>query len=399
MTPKPEPFVKLHPLFLLIAAVVAFAFVPLGCVMSPAGAGGLGTRSAGNLQLNIKQESAARDGHVKGTDPATGQEVEATGAVVVFIMGNSAQLEAGKATDLGASSGVQLNSPNGQQTTTLTAHELRAAERLKQMQTDADAKAKAEAEAKDRDKDAGADLPPPDTGSGKADNADTTPPVEGETPPAGDNQTGDTTIMRHEQLGVTELTSDKIYAKSIYTGGDPANGDLGTTRAIAYGTPGTGVTAVEHSVDGVNYLSILTLDEVALTIGDNAALSGGALIYTFPAGSIVVRGVRRSLAMTLTTGTPKTDTPELGLGTTQGTGANATLGAVAATAEDVSGPQAMADINGTVAVLTDALNKVIESAGAHTVYLNHADTYADVDDTAATVSGTIAIQWSKLPLA
>lgn len=162
------------------------------------------------------------------------------------------------------------------------------------------------------------------------------------------------------------------------------------------GTAGTGVTAVEYSADGKNFVTKLTLAAVAATIGDNAALAGGALIYTFPAGPIVVNSATINAGLTLTTGTPTTDTPELGLGTTQGSGVNATLGAVAATAENIAGPVVAGDIAGTAAVSTLAPGLVIETASVHTVYFNYADTWADVDDTAATIDGTVYISWTKL---
>ena len=85
------------------------------------------------------------------------------------------------------------------------------------------------------------------------------------------------------------------------------------------GTPGTGVTAVESGSKNF-HLTTLTLSGVALTIGDTAALADGALIYTFPAGAIIVEAAYLSVGVTLTTGTPTTDTPDVGLGSVIGTG-------------------------------------------------------------------------------
>ena len=162
------------------------------------------------------------------------------------------------------------------------------------------------------------------------------------------------------------------------------------------GTAGTGVTATEYSADGKNFVTKLVLSGVAATIGDNAALAGGALIYTFPTGPIAINSATINAGLTLTTGTPTTDTPELGLGTTQGSGVNATLGAVAATAENICGPVVAGDIAGTAAVSTLVPGLAVEAAAAHTVYFNYADTWADVDDTAATIDGTVYISWTKL---
>ena len=165
------------------------------------------------------------------------------------------------------------------------------------------------------------------------------------------------------------------------------------------GTPGTNVTASETTQDGISFTTILTLTGVAATIGDGAALAGGALIYTLPAGALIVNSASMSVGLTLTTGTPTTDTPELGIGTTIGDGAVATLGDVDAAAENILGPATANDIAGTAEALTQAKNLVIEAADDHTVHFNYADTWADVDDTVATLDGTVVLRWTKMPLA
>ena len=170
------------------------------------------------------------------------------------------------------------------------------------------------------------------------------------------------------------------------------------TTATA-GAVGTGVTAVEFSADGINFTTILTLTGVVITIGDTAALSMGALIYTLPAGDVAIEAAAISVGLTLTTGTPTTDTPEVGLGTVIGSGANATLGAVGTTAEDIMEGVVMADIAGTAKANMDQRPMDMLAGAAHTVHLNFADTWADVDNTAATAAGTVTLSWSKLPLA
>lgn len=174
-----------------------------------------------------------------------------------------------------------------------------------------------------------------------------------------------------------------------------ANKRFATTGSV--GTAGTNVTAAEYG-DALNHITILTLSSVAATIGDTASLAGGALIYTLPAGACVVRGATMSVGMTLTTGTPTTDTPEFGLGTTIGSGANATLGAVGAAAENILGPAVANNVAGTAELLTGSPNLVIEAAGDHTVHFNYADAWANVTNTAATLSGTVVLEWTLLPL-
>jgi hypothetical protein len=203
--------------------------------------------------------------------------------------------------------------------------------------------------------------------------------------------------MKHGTSGFTPAVpalTDEI--RTYNSSGACTVSQLAQAGGSAAGTVGTGVTAVEHSSDGKNFTTILTLTGVAFTIGDNAALADGALIYTFPAGAVVINSASINVGLSLTTGTPTTDTPEVALGTTIASGANATLGAVAATAEDICGPAVADDVAGTAEVLTTGSSFVIEAAAAHTVHLNYADTWADVDDTAATAAGTVAINWTLL---
>lgn len=174
--------------------------------------------------------------------------------------------------------------------------------------------------------------------------------------------------------------------------GDGTLGAVGTNL----GTVGTNVTAAEHG-DENNHVTTLTLTNVAITIGDNAALSMGALIYTLPAGVINITAASGSVGLTLTTGTPTADTPEIAIGSVIAAGGNATTGDTSG-AENIAGPHVMDDIAGTAELLDSKVaGGLFRLAGdVHTVFLNFADTWADVDDTAATASGTIHIAWTFL---
>jgi hypothetical protein len=164
------------------------------------------------------------------------------------------------------------------------------------------------------------------------------------------------------------------------------------------GAAGTNCTAVEYG-DGFHHTTVITLTSVAATIGDNVSLAGGAIIYTFPAGAYTIKSATLSVGITLTTGTPTTDDPELGLGSLIGSGAVATLGAVDAAAEDISaGPVSSVNMVGTAALLTSAPALAFEASESHVVNMNWADAWADVDNTAATMSGTVVIEWTHLPV-
>lgn len=193
-----------------------------------------------------------------------------------------------------------------------------------------------------------------------------------------------------------ETQGEGVLAPALRKAACLANLTVGAGTA---GTAGTGVTAVE-TFDGSLYTTVLTFTafEVMTLTGDNAALADGALAYTFPAGDILVEGglltgtVDADMSVT-------TDTPEVGCGTVVASGANATLGAVGATSENILGPFVAASVNdGAVSGYNAASGPfVIASAGAHTVYLNAADTWADVTAAAPlTFTGTIVLKWRKV---
>lgn len=192
--------------------------------------------------------------------------------------------------------------------------------------------------------------------------------------------------------------------------------DISATAAQINGTPsgvtvttGATTTAVEYGNE-VDHVTVLTLTAFAAgTSGDNANLALGAKLFTFPAGVIAVKsaqlinvGVTAAISVT-------TDTPEIGLGTIIGSGANATLGAVGAAAENISEggdtTNIAPDVAGTATINSskfptggDGPLVILASDGlSHDVFLNLADGWADVAAAGAvTVSGTIAVSWTRL---
>lgn len=162
------------------------------------------------------------------------------------------------------------------------------------------------------------------------------------------------------------------------------------------GTPATGVTATHYSSDGKNFVTKLEVAQTdALTVADNADLADGSLIYTFPAGAYSVKSVKMDMAITLAEDT--TATPDVGLGSVVGSGAVSVLGGTA-TFEDYLTGQAAADCNGTATLKTLPSTKVVEAAGAHTMYFNAAATWADTAgaDLTGDIAGEVWIEWSWL---
>lgn len=178
--------------------------------------------------------------------------------------------------------------------------------------------------------------------------------------------------------------------------------DMSLTELLKYidvfqgknpGTVSSGVTAQEYG-DSLNHISVLTLSGAAITVGDNVALGVGKLLYTFPAGDIIVEKAFRNAGMTLTTGTPTTDTPEVGLGTVIAAGAITALSATG-TFEDIMTGANLADMAGTKGILTVSQEVIIPAANPHTVYWNACvnPNWADTDDQAATIDGTVVLCW------
>ena len=169
------------------------------------------------------------------------------------------------------------------------------------------------------------------------------------------------------------------------------------TTSNTAGVANTGVTAVEQS-DGVNHITTLTISKTAaFASGDNASLAAGYLLYTLPAGAIAVTAAYMSVG--LTNAEHAVETPDVGIGTLIGSGANATLGAVGPTAENIITGQTAGGCAGTATVKTIVDQPLaIESGGSHAVYLNAACAWANTAGAALNVdvAGTVVLKWTLL---
>lgn len=161
------------------------------------------------------------------------------------------------------------------------------------------------------------------------------------------------------------------------------------------GTVNTGTSTLEYG-DGFHHATKLTVNTTLPAIAGGAALSIGKLLYTFPAGAIVINSVYMSIAITQTQAHINANTPDVGLGTTIGSGANALLSAVGAAAENVLTGQTAANCTGTATVKSVHAPTVIASGDDHTLYLNAAATWSASGDSAALLTGTVVIDWSFL---
>lgn len=167
---------------------------------------------------------------------------------------------------------------------------------------------------------------------------------------------------------------------------DFLQGNLGVAAACC---------TVKEYGSAYNHTTVLTLtgsSAVLPAIAGGANLAVGKLLYTLPAGAVIVNGSKLNVAITKTQGNITADTPDIGLGTTIASGAVAVLGGTAAFENILTG-QTAADCNATATVKTVDTSLVIETADAHGVYLNVADGWAASGDTGAILSGTVTLHW------
>ena len=160
------------------------------------------------------------------------------------------------------------------------------------------------------------------------------------------------------------------------------------------GTAAAGVTAAEFG-NAYFHRTVLTVATTLPAIAGGANLAVGNLLYTLPAGAVVVNCAQMSLAITQSEGNITADTPDGGLGTTIASGAVAVLGGTAAFENILTG-QAFGDCDGAVELITVAPGFVIEAAAAHTVHFNVADGWAASGDAGAALAGQVVLDWSLI---
>lgn len=177
--------------------------------------------------------------------------------------------------------------------------------------------------------------------------------------------------------------------------------DKAIRTSSGVGTAATGVTAVEYG-DGYNHVTVLTLDEVSLgTSADDAAKGTGGLLYTLPAGAILVDGARADVAVTASDAAHAAQTDvEFGLGTTVASGSVSVLGGTAAFENILIGDGALTDVDGTATEkvgMNTSGGLFIGTGGNHTVYFNVAATWVDGDAASdLTASGEVVLVWKRL---
>jgi hypothetical protein len=173
--------------------------------------------------------------------------------------------------------------------------------------------------------------------------------------------------------------------------------------ATSVGTVAGGTVVAEEHGDGIDHLTKLTLTNFAVGTGDDDTDKAiGALIYTFPAGTIMVEGgsvkgiFDQASHGTITDG-------EIGLGTVVAAGAVSVLSGTATFNNILLGSQGTAIMTNYVLGTTVAevagvgpsgQPLAILAAGVHTVYLNLGADWPNIAAAeAVTFNGVVTIRW------
>lgn len=172
---------------------------------------------------------------------------------------------------------------------------------------------------------------------------------------------------------------------------------IGEVNGPETGTSGSGVEVYESNAGKVR-VTELTFTNLVVGSLPGAAVSKavGVLLYTLPAGVQVTDVTYMSVGFK---GAGTANTPDVGIGSTQASGANALLSAAGATTEDYITGQTATNITGTAVVAMSAPGATIgfnTSAEVKTIYLNAAGAWA-LDNTGnLTATGKVVIKWSQI---
>ncbi len=177
------------------------------------------------------------------------------------------------------------------------------------------------------------------------------------------------------------------------------------TRGLT-GTAGTSISALEMGVGTLRRTILKVTTPISVvTTPHSESLGDGILIYTFPAGQIVLHDIYGDVGLEIDDASLVGDTPEVALGGTLTTGAVATIGASNVTDENIWGPHVAAgcDVGATVADagqwLTTA-DAIIAATASHAVYFNCAYGWTSGSNAKDLYlqTGRFIIDWTLIPV-
>lgn len=159
-------------------------------------------------------------------------------------------------------------------------------------------------------------------------------------------------------------------------------------------TPATGTITVNETGVDSEHVTTIDIANLSLITTTNASKGDGKLLYTFPAGNIIVKSCSMALGIIGTAALNVADTPDLGLGTVVASGAVAVLSGTA-TFENIMTGQTVSACDNTVTLAGVDTILPIASASAHTVYLNIADGWAGID-AGMLATGRVVLKWQYM---
>jgi hypothetical protein len=203
------------------------------------------------------------------------------------------------------------------------------------------------------------------------------------------DRSGSCTSTKEQVLPVVNTSNGTVWQCAVSLWTQASRGEVVTIANV--GAAETGVTAVEYG-SARDHITKLTFSGLTIGTGATANLGFGKLLYTFPAGAVVVKVAHMNIALTGSGTGCDADTPDGGIGTVIASGVVKVLGGTS-TFEDILTGQTFNNLTGTAEIKTvGGQLMVIEAASAHTVHFNLADDWAGA--CTVTGTGTVTLEWS-----
>jgi hypothetical protein len=188
------------------------------------------------------------------------------------------------------------------------------------------------------------------------------------------------------------------YRKNMvvrYSNSDKYMRAAGLLPLTYLGTANTNWKAKEYGSNSGRLTILECTTAFSVTVASGAGnLSVGTLLYTFPAVDVVVgNGSRISAPTGILASVTPLGTPDIGLGSTQGTGA---VGTIPATGQNVLTAVTLTDANSSAFNLVDNDSVAIAGTSNPKLYLNFADTWAASDTLTIPVGFKVMFHWRPL---
>jgi hypothetical protein len=198
----------------------------------------------------------------------------------------------------------------------------------------------------------------------------------------------------HAENNDVVLVNGTTGTTSSYVGTINSINNITSINVGAVAVPATGTIVATENGDAYHHRTTLAITGVsfATVVPGAGALAFGELLYTLPAGNIVVTSCSYRATMTSTV-LPEACATDGGVGTGLAAGAFATLNLAGAGAENIVTGQAGL-VDGATATTALISNQVLSvaTADAHTVYLNVAATWSAAE-TISITAGSVVIDW------